>query len=148
LRQDFVTSPGSQRHGLEKPLLPQTWTLAAAQIRFTVRTECVRKARPIRVVIPLNAPQRNSLATNNASIAASTRAGHDTEKSITCSTAIGSSAGYDGHRNQKAAIVEHATQRSRGRSNHPGLDLSERSDAVSPLPFDAAAEAQWMDRTH
>jgi hypothetical protein len=50
--------------------------------------------------------------------------------------------------NQQTAIVEYALQRSLGPNNNLAVDLSQRINAFSPLPFNAAVDAQWIYGTH
>ena len=45
-------------------------------------------------------------------------------------------------------IVEYALQRSLGPNSNLAVDLSLRTNAFSPLPFNAAVETQWINGTH
>jgi len=45
-------------------------------------------------------------------------------------------------------MIEHALQRSFGLGNDLAEDLSQRLDAFSPLPFNAAMDARPIFRTH
>jgi hypothetical protein len=50
--------------------------------------------------------------------------------------------------NQRTVIVEYALQRSLGPNNNLAVDLSLRINAFSPLPFNAAVDAQRIYGTH
>jgi hypothetical protein len=50
--------------------------------------------------------------------------------------------------NQRTLIVEYALQSSLGRNNNLAVDLSYRFNAFSPLPFNAAMDAQRIFGTH
>ena len=50
--------------------------------------------------------------------------------------------------NQRTVIVEYVLQRSLGRNKNSAVDLSERLDALGPLLFDAAMDAQWIYGAH
>jgi len=50
--------------------------------------------------------------------------------------------------NQRTVIVEHVLQRSLGRNKNLTVDSSERSNALSPLLFNAAVDAQWIYGAH
>jgi hypothetical protein len=45
-------------------------------------------------------------------------------------------------------IVEYALHRSLGPDNNLAVDLFLRINAFSPLPFNAAVDAQWIYGTH
>jgi len=49
---------------------------------------------------------------------------------------------------QRTVIVEYALQRSLGPNNNLAVDLSQRINAFSPLPFNAAVDAQRIYGTH
>ena len=49
---------------------------------------------------------------------------------------------------RRTAIVEYVLQRSLGRNKNSAVDLSERLDALSPAPFDAAMDTQWIYGAH
>jgi hypothetical protein len=50
--------------------------------------------------------------------------------------------------NQRIVVVEYALQRSLGPNNNLAVDLCYRINAFSPLPFNAAVDAQWIYGTH
>jgi hypothetical protein len=50
--------------------------------------------------------------------------------------------------NQRTVIVESAFQRSLGRSNNLAVEFFKRLNAFSPLPFNAAMDAQGIYGTH
>ena len=50
--------------------------------------------------------------------------------------------------NQRTVIVENALPRSLGANNNLTVNLSQRISAFSPLPFNAAVDAQWVYGAH
>ena len=50
--------------------------------------------------------------------------------------------------NQRAVSLQYVLQRSVSRNKNSAVDLSERLDAFSPLPFDAAMHTQWIHGAH
>jgi hypothetical protein len=50
--------------------------------------------------------------------------------------------------NQQTFSAESASQCSFGHVNNVGADLLERFHTFSPLPFNAAVDAQWIYGTH
>jgi hypothetical protein len=51
-------------------------------------------------------------------------------------------------RNQRNVIVEQALQHSLGREKNLAVDLSQRPDAFSPLPLNAAKKTPWVYGIH
>jgi hypothetical protein len=50
--------------------------------------------------------------------------------------------------NQRTVIVEYALERSLGPNNNLAVDLSQQINTISPLPLNAAMDAQWIYGTH
>ena len=50
--------------------------------------------------------------------------------------------------NQRTVVVEKQLQHSLGPNNKLAVDLSQRINAFSPLPFNAAVDAQRIYGTH